>query len=435
MRRSGSFNIHAVILGLAAIVVVTGLARTVLTGGISVSNKTEITFWNGFTGPDGIVMLGMIDKFNALNPDVHVTMQRIPWATYYNKLTVAGSDGRGPAVFIIHADGLLRYRRAGFMADAGPIFEGPDAVDPKDYDPFVLKQVTYKGKLLGCPLDLHPNGMFLDADMLKAAGIVDAEGNAKPPKTKDEFIAAMKAMMKEKGADKLWGYSFTDPGSNFRSLMAQFDGQFLDSKGNAALNSPQNLQALTFMDELTKQKLVPPPTNGLGWLGYRQQKVGMVWDGVFMLGDLKRVNTFKYLGAMIPTIGNHPGTTVNSHVMCLRTGLNDKEHDAAVRFIKYISKHSIEWADAGQIPARLSIRNDPLFATMQVQHAFAEQVPYMQYPPHSPVNVEIVTAIGFAVDQVVRQLKTPKDALDAAQKTAQEAIDRDRQDHPEDQPE
>ena len=434
MRKSGSFNIHALILGLAAVVFGSGLARLILTGGINVSHKVEITFWNGFTGPDGIVMLGIIDRFNEANPDVHVTMQRIPWGTYYNKLTVAGSDGRGPAAFVIHADGLLRYYRAGFIDDANPIFEGPNAVPRDDYDPYVLKQVMRKGQMIGCPLDIHPNGMFLDADMLKAAGLVDSDGNARPPKNRTEFESAMKKLMKDVAPDKIWGYAFTDPGANFRTLMAQFDGQFLDEKGNAAINSPQNLTALTVMDDWSKQKIVPPPTNGLGWLGYRQQKVGMVWDGVFMLGDLKRVNTFKYMGAMIPTIGNHPGATANSHVLCLRKGLSAKEKDAATRFIKYVSAHSIEWADAGQIPARLSIRKDPKFADMQVQHAFAEEIPYLQYPPHSPVNVEIVTAVGLAVDQVVRQIKTPKEALDIAQKTAQEAIDRDRQDHPEDQP-
>lgn len=159
----------------------------------------------------------------------------------------------------------------------------------------------------------------------------------------------------------------------------------------------------------------------------------MVWDGIFMLGDLKRVNTFQYLEAPIPTIGHHPGTTANSHVLCIRTGLTPKQRDASIRFIRYVSKHSIEWADAGQVPARLSIRKDPKFATMQVQHAFAEQVPFMMYPPRSPVVVEIVNAINLAVDKAVRGLKSPKEALDQANKEAQDVIDRDRKDHPEDQ--
>ncbi len=436
MSRRGSFNIHAVIFGLAAVFVVTGVARTILTGGLSASNKVQITFWNGFTGPDGIVMLGIIDEFNRDNPDVQVTMQRIPWGTYYNKLTVAGSDGRGPAVFIIHCDGLLRYRRAGFMEDASPIFSGQDAVPKNDFEPYVFDQVKYRGKLLGCPLDIHPYGMFTNADMLKRAGIVDSVGNPRPPRTRNEFILAMKAMMKGTGSgtDRVWGYALTDWSANFRSLIPQFGGRYLDEKGNAVLNSPENVAAMTFIAGLAKDHLVPPPTNGLGWLGFRQQKVGMVWDGVFMLGDLKRINAFKYLGSPIPTIGSHPGTAANSHVMCIRTGLSPGQRGAAVRFIKYVSAHSIEWANAGQVPARLSARRDPRFADMQVQRAFAEQVPHIMYVPRSPVIVEIMNAINLAVDQGVRQLKTPEEALNRANKLAQAVIDRDRQDHPEDQP-
>ena len=199
------------------------------------------------------------------------------------------------------------------------------------------------------------------------------------------------------------------------------------------MNSTATIKALEFIAELTKSTKVPPPDNGLGWFGFRTKRVAMVWDGVFMLGDLLRVQDVNYAGAPIPQIGPKPGTVANSHVMCLKKGLSPEIRDASVRFIKYISDHSIEWAAAGQVPARLSVRAKPEFSKLQVQHAFSLQVPNMVYPPKTPVIFEYVLAMDQAAEAAVRGQATAKDALDRAQKIAQDAIDRDRKEHPEDQ--
>ena len=113
------------------LVVTTGVIRWSMLGGGIGSKKTRLAFWNGFTGPDGVVMLKIIEDFNRENPDVEVAMQRIPWATYYNKLTVAGSDGRGPEIFVVHTDALPRIRRAGFVADISDLYKGTEAIDIK----------------------------------------------------------------------------------------------------------------------------------------------------------------------------------------------------------------------------------------------------------------------------------------------------------------
>jgi multiple sugar transport system substrate-binding protein len=433
-RRRGSFNIHALLYGLVVLILLTGGIRWFAGVGTHNGNKIRLSFWNGFTGPDGVVMLDIINHFNQENPDVEVNMQRIPWATYYNKLTVAGSDGRGPEVFIVHTDALPRIRRAGFVGDASSLFT-PSKIHPDDFDPYVLKHILFQGKYAGVPLDIHPQGMYCNADMLKKAGIVDKQGNPVPPRTKEEFLAAIKAMTIEPGPghpDKQWGFAFTYWGANFRNLVPQFGGQYIDDSGRAVLNSPENVRALQFLEEIAKQNMAPPADNQLGWFGFRTKRVAIVWDGVFMLGDLMRLNDMNYLGAPIPTIGDHPGALANSHVLCMRASLTDRERDAAERFIHYVSDHSIEWAAAGQVPARRSVRANPEFAKLQVQSAFAKQIPYLMYPPRTPVIFEFSLAMDLAVESVVRKHATAEEALDKANKDCQDLLDRDRAEHPED---
>lgn len=412
----------ALFVGFIAIL---GLARSDLSFGPSgVRKKIQVSFWNGFTGPDGRVMLKMIRRFNEANPDVQVTMQRMEWATYYNKLMVASVDGRGPEVFVIHASTLPRMHRAGFIADAADLYQGPAGVPEDDFDPYVLDQVCYGDKMVGLPLDIHPQGLYGNAEMLRRVGLTNPDGSARTPATKEEFVRVMRAL--KNPAKGEWGFALTLWRNNFQSLMPQFDGRYLDEAGNSDLDNPGNVAAMEFLATLQKERLVPPPENGLGWVGYRQKKVGMVFDGVYMLGDLLRLNDLEYLGAPIPTIGNHPGTMADSHVLCIRTELSPDRREATERFIRFLSANSLEWAGAGQVPARKSVRANPEFAKMPVQFAFSKQIPHMMYPPRTPVLFELSLEIDLAVEKVMRGRATPKDALEVADKNTQRFIDRDR---------
>ena len=386
--------------------------------GVLATSKTPISFWNGFTGPDGRVMLELVRDFNRENPDVEVTMQRIPWALYYNKVMVSGLDSRGPDVFVIHASALTRMHRAGVLAPMDSLFEA--AIPADDFDPYVVEQTKFEGKRFCVPLDIHPQGMFLNRQMLREAGL------SAPPKNREEFLRAAKRMLSK---DR-FGFALTAWNNNFLALIPQFDGHYLSADGKADLDCPQNVEALEFLGSLKgKFNLIPPPDNQLGWVGYRQKKVGMVWDGIYMLGDLMRLEGLDYMGAPIPTIGKHPGTLADSHTLCLRPNLNQKQREATERFIKFLSANSIRWAAAGQVPARRSARETPEFKKMQVQAAFAEQIPTMMYFPRIPVLFEMGVEINLAVEKVIRGRATAKEALRIADENTQKAMDRDAEQH------
>src|SRR6186713_3201562 len=107
----------------------------------STSEDEPITlrYWNGFTGPDGRTMLALVKRFNQENPDVNVIMQRMEWATYYNKLFVAGLGGRAPDVFVSHAMVLPRFIGAGFLRPVDDLLGAQ--LDPDDFDPNILAAV------------------------------------------------------------------------------------------------------------------------------------------------------------------------------------------------------------------------------------------------------------------------------------------------------
>jgi multiple sugar transport system substrate-binding protein len=408
---------------LAALCLLLAVIRGDLScGSVARQRKIELSFWNGFTGPDGRTMLQIVRQFNEANPDVRVSMQRMDWATYYNKLMVAAMDGRGPEVFVVHASALPRMHRAGFVSDVRDLFDS-GKIPAGDYEPYVLQQVRYGDAMAGVPLDIHPQGMYVNKAMLASIGLDH------PPTNREEFLRAARELRRDTDRDGQpddWGFALTMWRNNFQSLVPQFGGRFVDDKGNADLACPGNVRALEFMGTLAKEHLVPPPENGLGWVGYRQKRLAMVFEGVYMLGDLKRLNDLPYEGAPMPTIGDHPGTMADSHTLCIRRGISPERRKAAERFIAFLSEHSLEWADAGQVPARRSIRDTPEFRSMQVQSAFARQIPHVMYQPRITSLFEFLLEIDLAVEKVMRGRATPEEALRVANANAQRFIDRDR---------
>jgi multiple sugar transport system substrate-binding protein len=417
---------------LFLVCVVLGALRSITGGEVVGSKKTQISFWNGWTGPDGTAMLRVIRRFNEENPDVEVSMQRMDWATYYNKLMVSEVSGRGPQVFVIHASTLPRMRRAGFVGDVSDVFGPKTGILKSDFDDKVYQEVEYGSKIVGLPLDIHPQGMYCNSDMLLAAGWKNADGTPRPPTNLKEFLQCIHDTEKAQpdGSYDPWGFSWSMWHNNYLSLLPQFHGHYYDEKGQPDLANPGNVRALAFMGDLmNKMKVVPPPESNLGWIGFRQKHVAMEWDGVYMLGDLQRLDDFKYVGAPIPQIGDQPGTKADSHCLCIRSGMSDKEREASERFIVYLSKHSIEWAKAGQVPARISIRNTPEFRAMKVQYQFSRQIPWMMYEPSTPVLFELDLEIDQAIEKVLRGHATPKEALELANVNFKKAIERDKEDN------
>lgn len=390
----------------------------------------ELSFWNGFTGPDGRTMLELVRQFNERNPDVHVTMQRIAWATYYNKVMVSALDGRGPEVFVLQSGLLPRMDRAGFVDSVNDMF---DPAFRAEFPELLMDRVNFgegQERLIGVPLDTWPQGMYCNADMLKTAGFVNPDGSARPPQTREEFLQAAQAMkiVENNGNVGQWGMAFTQWHNNFMTLVPQFGGDYLDKDGNPILDHPGNIAALQFLADCSlKLQIAPPPEGGVsGWTGFRQGRVGMVFDGIYMVGDLKRLPELPYIGAPIPQIGPMKGTLADSHILCIRKGLSPEAREASKRFIRFISDNSVSWADAGQVPARKSARSSPEFTRFQVQYAFAQQLDHVMYPPKTPSIAELQLHINLAVEKALRGRMTAEQALKEANENYRHYLSRDR---------
>ncbi len=397
--------------------------------GLDTPPRTKIRFWNGFTGPDGRTMLKLVKQFNQENPDVQVLMQRMDWATYYNKIFVAGLGGRAPEVFVIHADYMERFLQADFLRPVDDLMRGPLGLDESDFVEGAWKAVESEGKHYAVPLDIHNLGLYYNNALFREAGIVDDQGRPRPPANREQFLDAVARLTRDlngDGATDQWGYIFTWFRTNFLTVLHQWEGEcFTPDKKTCILNSPENVEALQFcVDLIWKYRVSPSPENFDAWIGFRQGKVGMAFEGIYMIADLERQKDLDFSGAPLPVLGKQPAAWANSHTLCLSKGLQGEQLDAAWRFVRFLSENSLDWAVGGQIPVRKSLLETERFQAMKVQSEFARQIPYLRFAPRIPFIAEFLTEVDAAVEKALRGSASPQQALDEATENTNRIIRR-----------
>jgi multiple sugar transport system substrate-binding protein len=392
-------------------------------GAPAADGAVELRFWNGFTGPDGRTMLRLIKRFNEEHAadGVHVVMQRMPWDQYYNKLFVAGIGNRAPEVFVSHRSALQRFVGAGFVRPADDLVgDGPDQLRASDFDQNILAAARHGGVTWGIPLDVHPLGMFYNRTLLKRAGFVDAQGNAKPPATREEFVDLLRKLKPSNDVDpkkRTYGFVFTWQRTNCYTIMRQWGGEVFDPDfTRPTFASPPNAAALVWCATLIREGLVPNPQNFDAWIGFRQGRVAVAFEGIYMLPDVQKQKDLDWGAAPLPVLGSEPAAWADSHVLVMRKDLAGKELAAAKQFIRYLSDHSLDWAEGGQVPVRKSLRNSERFRAMYAQSEVAKQIPYVAYFPPTPYVFEAFRAFDDAVELALRGTKPASTALAEADK-------------------
>jgi len=362
----------------------------------------ELTFWNGFSGPDGQTMEKIVDRFNSEDPDVHVEMQIIPWGTYYDKLTLSLAYRGAPDVFVLHESRVAEYAAHKALAEV----EELPGVDLSDFAPSVRGVGLWSGQRYGIPLDCHPLGLYYNLDLFRKAGI------DQPPTTLQEFVEDGQKLT----APGTWGTELTDIHLVGSTFLYQFGAHLLNSDFSAStLDQPQAAQAVNTLLSLSDQyRISPPPQGNDAWIGFQMGKVGMVFQGTWMISSLDDHPALHYAVAPVPEFGPIKAVWAGSHTLCMPATISSSHRAAAERFIAYLSNHSLAWAQGGQVPVRLSILNSPEFAKLTIIGEFAKELPYIQYEPFAVTANQVAPFADEAIDASLNHLGRPSALLKAA---------------------
>ncbi|HEX2739858.1 MAG TPA: ABC transporter substrate-binding protein [Rubrobacter sp.] len=388
--------------------------------------KVDLAFWNGFTGGDGPLMRDLVEQFSSEHDNIDVTMNTVEWETYYQKVPASVSTGEGPDVGIMHIDTVATNAARSVII---PLDDVANALKLKESDfvPIVWNAGIYEGSRYGIPLDVHPFGDFYNKDVMEKGGL---DPN-KPPQTKDEFMAALEEL-KGKGVQGFW-VPTVPAGSTwiFETLLWQYGGELYNEDVTAATwNSDAGVDALTWLVDLIEQGYSPKNVgDGAELIAFQNNNNAFYWSGIWNINPLKEAGV-NYGAVPVPQIGSQKATWANSHnfVITNKRGQDPNKITASKVFINWVSTHSAEWAKAGQVPARNSVRESPEFQKLEFQSNLAEQLPYVRFPPSVPGIGDVqLNALDPAVNEALLLKKDPKTALDESASQAKQLLEENRQ--------
>jgi multiple sugar transport system substrate-binding protein len=389
--------------------------------------KVSLAFWNGFTGGDGPFMRQMVEQFNSEHGNIDVSVNTVIWEDYYQKVPVAVRSGEGPDVAIMHIDALGTNAARGVIS---PLDDVADALKLKEEDFFtpVWNAGIYNGSRYGIPLDISPFGLYYNKTVMRQAGLDEN----KPPQTRDEFMGALQ-QMKEAGVQGYWVQPQNPIGSwLYQTMLYQFGGSlFNEEVTQATWNSDAGVEAMTFLTDLIKEGYSPPNVNGdAEFVAFTNNKNGLMMNGIWNINPLKEVPNLEWGAAPLPQLGSEKASWGNSHNFTItnKRGQDPNKVQASKVFINWISSNSLEWAKAGQVPARTSVRKSSEFENLKEQSEIAKIIPGVTFPPSLPGSREvIVQTLDSAANAALLLKEEPKAALDAAAEEANKLLEENRQ--------
>ncbi len=190
------------------------------------SEPITISFWNGFTGPDGEILTEYVDKFNETNP-YGITIEMDINAQFLQKIAAAFAGGQAPDMIL--GPSSFKDTYPDYLADMNEVFTAT-SLKKEDFSGDYIDNCTAGSKLCVLPYQVTGRYMYWNKDLFKAAGLDPEKG----PATYEEWAQfASKITNKDKniyGSGVPYSQVFTTV-----HILQRMGGLFVDYDSNNKL--------------------------------------------------------------------------------------------------------------------------------------------------------------------------------------------------------
>lgn len=395
------------------------------------SGVTEIDFWYSGGKTAVNVLQGIVDDFNESQTDYHInTVTQADYTETYEKLQAGIAGKKAPDMALLDVDKSRNLSKKDLVADINEFVEGDDEFDESDYlTAFYEQGIDEDGKLFAIPAYGTTQVMYYNVKAFE-----EAEIDASSIKTWQDLEKAAKKMSKGEdfyGWEPMWG------ADNLVDAAFSNGGKILSDDGTKVLiNSEEWVEVWeSFRTWIHDDGIMRIHSGGQGWEYWYetiddvlQNKAGGYTGSSGDQADLD----FSIVQAMEqPGWGENPSApTAGALQLVMLEGSSDAEKQGVYEFMKFFTEpeNQATWSmETGYVPVRNSTQD------VEEYKAYTEENPQALVPfsqaqhgsilPEDPTGGKIMDALTVAADKVEIEGISAKEALDEAQKTAQEALD------------
>lgn len=373
-----------------------------------------LQFWNVFTGSDGDILRGIVDKYNQTNTDnITIEMDIMPNDTLQQKLPASIATNTAPDLVLFGVENIAPYVSNDSLEDITDFWETAD-VDQNNFLENVTELSYVDGKLYGAPMQYNVSYLYWNKDLFEAAGL-DPDT---PPANMEELAEY---------AEKL-----TDPSKNQYGLALPTNAtymQFLWANGGDAddpstntnlLQSEENLKTLEWLQDLTVNKKVTPEnvTGSDADTMLQAGQIAMYMSGPWQINGLREQGIrFGIAPCVAGSAGAFSPAGGCSYV--IPKGTDEAKKQAAYKFMKYWLSDEVlkEWSQKNGFPVwSKTLAEDPEIKEDEVLNSISEATEIgrsynLGYSLASQIDNDVMIPM---FEKVITGAKTPKDALNEA---------------------
>ncbi|GII56646.1 hypothetical protein Pth03_50350 [Planotetraspora thailandica] len=328
------------------------------------------------------------------------------------QLGQAFAGGNPPDVFYVDASRFADYASVGALEPYGDKIS-----NSADFYPSLRTTFTYNGTFYCAPKDFSTLALVINQDLWSKAGLSDSD----VPTTWDQLTAVSKKI-KDAGVTPL---AIGDTRDRVGAFMVQAGGWITSPDGKqATADSPENVQALDYVQSLLKDKLAEYPKQlDAGWAGeaFGKGKVAMTVEGNWIKGALQAdFPDVKYTVHELPAGPKGKGTL--SFTTCWGISAKSKYKQQAISFVEAMTTadQQLTFARAfGVMPSRQSAK-DAYVTAFPGDAPFVNGADYAQGPVNAPKMDSVLADFDSGIQQLTST--TPKALLERVQKNTQTAL-------------
>lgn len=362
----------------------------------------------------------LIAGFTAEHPNVKITIETQPWDDRRQKLLSAIGSGRGPDVFYMNPDMVSQFAIAGAIV---PIDDFVTEEDTAKYNPGTL--IPWEGKLYALPILQNSIVHIYNLDLVEQLGL-DPE---KLPTTIAEFEEWAQVAKENDVYASAWSGNTATNG--LTALIWQFGGDIYDADGNVIIDSPETVEAMTFLKKMYDEGWIPPDSVTAGGEdqidAYRQgQMLAMLTDGNRFYGSRETyVNNFEWaFGPILSQKRQVTSGTVGSYAVSAKAA----DPAMAVEWIKYVTdtENSVKLNQTvGYLPplkdAASFYEGDEAFQTL------LERASHVQVDPIFPSSSQAYIILAEEAQAIMTGSKTPEQGVADMQSRIDDAKNQSQQ--------
>ncbi len=382
----------------------------------------DLAYWNFFTGSDGELMVGLVDRFRSEAPNVRVTDTTLMWGSpYYTKLAMACAGGRAPDLATLHASRLPTFGDQ--LLDEWDLDElAARGVSMDEFPAPIRESVTVDGRVMALPLDTHPLVLYYNTDICERAGLLAPDGSLAPITSVEQWLDAGRRAAEVTGsigiafgaADNLASWML------FWSLFRQLGGEMrLPDGGPAEVDRDAMVQAMALMQDMCDGTISSPTLEGdASPAAFASQQAGFLLIGPWEV-TTARTAEIPFSMTQFPALfGDTPYVRADSHSFVLPT---QAQVDPAARSAAYdmavsMLRNSLLWAaGGGHIPALSAVRESPEYLAEKPISNYREAAEVVEFDPEayfSGSGSTLMSRAGQSLQGVNSRAFTPEQGAD-----------------------